>query len=212
MRQADRPDFCDGNYNQYCDESRQYTNITQILEAYGRHALLAYMRTYWADDGGDDEAFWEHEWGKHGTCISTLDPDCYTNYTPQEEVVDFFAQAVHLFSGLNTYEFLAADGILPTNSTTYSYDAIMRALNRATGVNATIECEGDVLDEVYYSFDVRGSVANGEFVAQNPVGEGTDGCPVEGIWYVPKNLSTYPTPVSSSAAGSATATGTGGLF
>jgi ribonuclease T2 len=32
------------------------------------------MSTYWKDYQGDDETFWEHEWAKHGTCISTLEP------------------------------------------------------------------------------------------------------------------------------------------
>ena len=181
------------------------------------------MRTYWKDNAGNDESFWEHEWGKHGTCISTLDPKCYINYTPQEEVVDYFARTVRLFSRLNTYEvrpqpplptyktldepfsqFLAAADIYPTNSTTYTYDQIMTALNRPRGVNATIECDGKFLNQVYYTFDVRGGVADGQFVPENPVGEGTTGCPKQGIQYVPKNLSTYPTPVSSSAMVSAT--------
>ncbi|SLM36594.1 Ribonuclease T2-like [Lasallia pustulata] len=206
------PDHCDGTYDSYCDETRQYTNITQILEAYNRYDVLKYMRVYWKDNGGDDESFWEHEWGKHGTCISTLDPNCYIDYTPQEEVVDFFERTVRLFSHLNTYEFLAAANIYPTNSTTYTYDQIMSALNQPRGVNATIECDGKFLDQVYYTFDVRGSVANGQFVPENPVGEGTTGCPKTGIQYVPKNLSTVPTPVSSSATVSAAATGKAKLF
>ena len=99
-----RPDNCDGTYPQYCDENRQYKNITQILLSYGRTSLLQYMDTYWKDDGGEDESFWEHEWGKHGTCYSTLDPNCYVKYTPQEEVVDFFQRTVDLFMELNTYK------------------------------------------------------------------------------------------------------------
>lgn len=35
---------------------------------------------------------------------STLNPDCYTNYTPQEEVVDFFQQTVDLFKTIPTYD------------------------------------------------------------------------------------------------------------
>lgn len=53
------PDFCDGTYSQYCDESRQYKNISCILEAAGADATLAYMQQYWKDQSGDDESFWE---------------------------------------------------------------------------------------------------------------------------------------------------------
>lgn len=62
------------------------------------------MDTNWKDYQGDDESFWEHEWGKHGTCISTLDTTCYDNYKPQAEVVDYFEKAVELNKGLNSYK------------------------------------------------------------------------------------------------------------
>ena len=52
---------------------------------------------------GDDETFWEHEWNKHGTCVNTIEPDCYENYKPQVEVGEFFAKTVELFKGLDTY-------------------------------------------------------------------------------------------------------------
>ena len=97
------PDHCDGTYDAYCDNSRNYTNITQILQAAGKADLLTYMNTYWKDYQGNDEVFWEHEWGKHGTCISTLDPKCYTGYTPQQEVVDYFQKTVDLFKTLDSY-------------------------------------------------------------------------------------------------------------
>jgi ribonuclease T2 len=61
------------------------------------------MNTYWVDINGDDESFWEHEWAKHGTCISTFDTSCYTDYTPQEEVPDFFQATVDLFKTLDSY-------------------------------------------------------------------------------------------------------------
>lgn len=99
-----RPDHCDGTYDQFCDQARQYTNISAIIASYGKNDLLDYMNTYWKDYAGNDETFWEHEWGKHGTCISTLDPKCYTDYTGQEEVVDFFQKTVDLFKGLDSYQ------------------------------------------------------------------------------------------------------------
>ncbi|KAL9095360.1 MAG: hypothetical protein Q9165_002231 [Trypethelium subeluteriae] len=186
------PDFCDGTFPQYCDESRQYTNISCILESYGKTDLLSYMNTYWKDYEGQDQTFWEHEWGKHGTCYSTLRPSCYTDYTPQEEVADFFQQTVDLFKGLNTYEFLKNASIVPSTAKNYTNAEIMAALRAPRGVNATIECSDGQLDQVYYTFHVRGSIDGGTFVAAEPVGEG-NGCP-NSIQYLPKDLSSaYPT-------------------
>lgn len=41
------PDHCDGTFDQFCDAGREYTNITQILQHYGKTDLLSYMGTYW---------------------------------------------------------------------------------------------------------------------------------------------------------------------
>ncbi|MCJ1432781.1 ribonuclease T2-like [Xylographa pallens] len=149
------------------------------------------MDTYWKDEGGEDETFWEHEWGKHGTCYSTLDPSCYVNYTPQEEVVDFFQRTVDLFMELNTYKFLADAGIVPSATKNYTSAEVLAALNKPRGVNASIECYHGQLDEVYYFYDVAGTIAEGKFVPQNPVGESSD-CPAS-LQYLPKNISSTPT-------------------
>ena len=39
-----------------------------------------------------------------GTCVNTIEPDCYEKYTPQVEVGDYFQKAVDLFKELNTYK------------------------------------------------------------------------------------------------------------
>lgn len=70
----------------------------------GRSDLLDYMSEYWKDFRGDDANLWEHEWNKHGTCISTLETKCYAAYVPQEEVVDYFDKAVDLFKNLPSYK------------------------------------------------------------------------------------------------------------
>lgn len=62
------------------------------------------MKTYWQDYEGDDESFWEHEFGKHGTCINTIKPSCYNDYSPQQEVGDYFQKTVDLFKELDTYK------------------------------------------------------------------------------------------------------------
>lgn len=97
------PDHCDGSYDSSCDSRRAYTNLTEILEAAGKTTLLSDMNKYWVDRDGDNESFWEHEWAKHGTCISTLEPECYSSYTPTQEVPDYFQKAVDLFKGVDSY-------------------------------------------------------------------------------------------------------------
>jgi ribonuclease T2 len=62
------------------------------------------MSTYWKDYKGDDPNLWEHEWNKHGTCVSTLETHCYSDYYPQQEVVDYFDKTVELFHDLPTFE------------------------------------------------------------------------------------------------------------
>jgi ribonuclease T2 len=64
---------------------------------------LDYMQTYWVSDDESNEAFWDHEWKTHGTCISTLNPSYYTTYSTGEEAVDFFTTAVDLCQTLPTY-------------------------------------------------------------------------------------------------------------
>lgn len=99
-----RPDHCDGGFDEYCDSHRRYSNISLILVDGGRSDLLDYMSEYWKDFRGDDANLWEHEWNKHGTCISTLETKCYSDYVPQEEVVDYFDKAVNLFKALPSHE------------------------------------------------------------------------------------------------------------
>lgn len=61
------------------------------------------MNTYWLSNSEGPESFWEHEWSKHGTCISTIEPSCYSNYQVGEEAVAFFQVVVDLFKSLDTY-------------------------------------------------------------------------------------------------------------
>jgi ribonuclease T2 len=209
-----QPDNCDGTYEANCDDSRAYTNITQILQA-ANPSLLSYMQTYWKDYQGNDESFWEHEWSKHGTCISTLDPDCYTNYQPTEEVPDFFNRTVSLFQSLPSYQWLADAGITPSSTKTYTSAAIQSALSKAYGHQVYLGCASGALDEIWYFYNVRGSVQSGTFVPTDSLTSSS--CPSTGIKYLPKSGSSSPT--SSSPTGTKTtttaaptSTGGGGAF
>ena len=103
------------------------------------------MNEYWKDYQGNDESFWEHEWGKHGTCISTLEPSCYSDYTPQEEVVDYLTRTVNLYKSLDSYTFLSDAGIVPSTSKNYSLESIESALSNAPGREGTTPTVGTYL-------------------------------------------------------------------
>ncbi|KAM0316695.1 hypothetical protein ACHAO8_002980 [Botrytis cinerea] len=193
------PDHCDGTYDSSCDTSREYSSITNILSAAGQTSLLSYMNTYWVSDDSTNEVFWEHEWNKHGTCISTLEPSCYSSYTTGAEVVDFFNVAVDLFKILPTYTWLSNAGIVPSTTKTYTSAQIQAAITAGFGYPATISCTSSSLDQIWYSFEVRGSVATGTFVPIAPVGQ-SGSCPSTGIKYAPKSGSGSGTPTTTATA------------
>ncbi|KAF1830553.1 ribonuclease T2 [Decorospora gaudefroyi] len=201
------PDHCDGTFDANCDSTRAYSNITAILNSFGATDLLSYMNTYWKDYKGNDESFWYHEWAKHGTCISTLEPDCYDDHKPTEEVVHFFQKAVDLFKTLPSYEWLKAAGIVPSTTATYTTAAIQAAIQaKRPGVSVTLGCRSGVLNEIWYHYDVRGSIQTGKFEPSNPDGMKST-CPATGIKYPPKNAASSP-PRTTTTAGSPAPTST----
>jgi ribonuclease T2 len=144
------------------------------------------MQTYWKDNKGDDEDFWSHEWDKHGTCISTLEPTCYSDFQPNQEVVDYFKKTVELFKSLPSYDWLAEAGINPSDTETYSSADIQAALKAKHGNEVTIGCKDGQFNEIWYHYNVKGSVVTGEFVSAPPDGTKST-CPDDGIQYLPKN-------------------------
>jgi Ribonuclease T2 family len=57
--------------------------------------------------------------------------------------------------GLDTYKALAAAGILPSTSTTYTSDEIQTALTKITGSAVVLGCKGGRLDEAVRSTPAR---------------------------------------------------------
>ncbi|KAI0184539.1 ribonuclease T2-like protein [Xylaria flabelliformis] len=200
------PDNCDGTYDENCDSSRAYTDITTILQNNGKSSLLSYMQSYWQSNDGTPESFWEHEWSTHGTCVSTIDPSCYSSYTKGQEAADYFQVVVDLFKTLDTYSALSAAGITPSSSKTYTSAQIQAALLKVTGKAAIISCSNSELYQVYYGFFVDGPLTNADFVASTVVGQSSN-CPSSGIKYLPKSGSS-PAPTTTKTSTTTTKTGT----
>lgn len=200
-----RPENCDGTYEQFCAPEREYTNITAILAA-ASPCSLKYMDTFWKDQNGNDESFWEHEFNKHGTCMNTLEPTCYPGYTPGQEVVDYVKKTIQVFKTLPSYEWLKKAGIVPSETVTYTLDQIQTVLTAHHGHNVIVNCnKNKELNELWYHFNVKGSIQTGVFVPVDPVGSPSS-CPKEGIKYLPKKKAGATTPAATTTAASTLST------
>ncbi|PHH59500.1 hypothetical protein CDD81_3140 [Ophiocordyceps australis] len=175
------PDNCDGSFAASCDESRAYKNLSSILP----DDLLSNMGVFWKDSRGDDEQFWEHEWAKHGTCISTLEPQCFpSNYKPGDEAVAFFSRTMSLFASLPTYTWLYDAGVMPLSDESYSRARMLAALKEKHGAPVTLRCKANALTEVWYHYNLRGSLQDGQLVPAAPAGL-RGNCPPT-LRYLPK--------------------------
>lgn len=60
----------------------------------------------------------------------------------------------------------------------------------------TLGCKSGVFNEIWYHYDVRGSIQTGEFIPSNPDGMKSS-CPATGIKYLPKNGGSGGSPTSA---------------
>lgn len=104
-------------------------------------------------------------------------------------------------------------GITPSSTKTYTSAAIQSALSAKHGFQVTLGCKSGALDEIWYHYNVRGSVQTGEFVPTSPDGTKST-CPSTGVKYLPKTsgsgtgTSTLVTSTKTSTSAAPTGTGT----
>ncbi|CDK30067.1 unnamed protein product [Kuraishia capsulata CBS 1993] len=188
------PDNCDGSYEQFCHNSETIQSGKKILEAFGEYDLLEKMNRIWKNFNGDDDSLWVHEFNKHGTCMTTLSPSCYdqSNYSVNQNVVDFYRASVDLYEQLPTFKWLSDNGIVPSEEQTYSKQQIEDTLSARFGQPVFVSCNRyHALQEVWYFHHLKGSITNGEYVPIPALANSK--CPPEGIRFLPKSFKPSPT-------------------
>ncbi|KAI9317117.1 RNase Sy [Dichotomocladium elegans] len=153
------PDTCSGGIpgsgDSGCDSSRNYDDVGAIVQD-GNSTLYDSMNTYWPSYKGDNGAFWTHEWNKHGTCVSTYDPECYgSSYNQYDDVYDYFSKALELRETYDLYAILEEAGITPGGS--YSSKEMISAIESSTGATPRITCSSGTISEIWLFFNVKGS-------------------------------------------------------
>jgi ribonuclease T2 len=183
------PDKCDGTYDASCNPSLNIKGSVEsiLVGGFGDAALYAYMKDNWKGlpDKGD-EYLWTHEFNKHGTCVNTIHPDCYgAEFKPNQNIYDYLRIATELHKTLPTYTYLAAAGITPSASKTYTKAEIQAALDKGFGSSVYFACDGSALNEIWYFHHLQGSLLGQRFHALDALANGD--CPASGIKYLPKS-------------------------
>ncbi|KAG0252101.1 ribonuclease T2-like, partial [Actinomortierella ambigua] len=129
-------------------------DIERRLSAYpGGGVLVDEMRTFWPSKYEDDSAFWSHEWSKHGTCVSSIAPQCTPGMPQNYDLFTFFNTTLGLRAQYNLYQALAAQGIAPGSNPQAT--VVREALQAQFKVQAEVNCIGGVLDEIWLYFNVK---------------------------------------------------------
>lgn len=203
------PDNCRGGFEQFCDDSLaiddvyyllnsdQFNNNKTNLEISGKQ-LLEELNRLWKSNNGNDESLWIHEYNKHGTCIKTIRPSCYSRWEDKtkvetidykkQAVYDYFRIAYNLHSKLNTTAVLEEHGIVPSLTKTYTRQEIQTALDSGFNDHSVFfACDRhQSINEVWYYHVLKGSLLNQEFVPIGSLRNGYSRCPEKGIKFYPK--------------------------
>ncbi|KAG0083903.1 Ribonuclease T2 precursor (RNase T2) [Podila epicladia] len=153
------PDTCPGSRKPYqgCDDSRVFFNVEDRLESYPNKTVgfMDQMQEFWPSNLGDNNCFWSHQWIKHGTCVSTLDPSCTSNPVEGKDVYDYFSKALELRSRYDLYRALTAKRIFPRQSGKYKTGDIRAAIKEEFGVEPYLKCKHGNLEEIRLFFKVK---------------------------------------------------------
>ena len=116
---------------------------------------MGQMKKYWHSKYGKPNCFWAHQWNKHGTCISNLDPSCKSNPVEGEDIYSYFSKALELRSKYDLHEALAEHGISPSTGGKVNINRIRNAIQAKFNVTPTLRCEHGALYEIRLYFHVK---------------------------------------------------------
>lgn len=132
--------------------------------------VLGRMNTLWPSVAVPNINFWYDEYAKHGTCLTTINPDCFQSSNAICSAISYYKQALDLADKYDLYAALKSQKILPdvTGSKSFQPQQILDGLRKAyPNLGITFSCQGMVGDtqfEVKLSFKVK---ARTEFVEYN---------------------------------------------
>ncbi|KAG0082496.1 ribonuclease T2-like [Podila epicladia] len=104
---------------------------------------------------GNNNCFWSHEWNKHGTCISNLDPSCTSNPVKGKDKYSYFSKGLELRAKFDLFKALAAKMIFPSQSKRFWTEDVRDAIKAEFDVDPGLYCKNGTLHEVWLYFKVK---------------------------------------------------------
>lgn len=95
-----RPTQCNGRHISDCGTSNEWHNVQKLLSEEDHRRI----RSVWRPTQGTYNDFWNYQWQKHGTCISTLAPTCPNQTDVKASIVHYMTRTMELFSQFDTYQ------------------------------------------------------------------------------------------------------------
>lgn len=126
------PNYASGGYPSYCTEAKfSASNVSSIMDE---------LNSDWPSlSDGSNEAFWAHEYEKHGTCATDVFPTEF----------DFFSGTLALYK---KYESVLGDSIAGFVGGKAYADDIFDAIQNATGFKPQLSCYDSKLSLVALCF------------------------------------------------------------
>jgi ribonuclease T2 len=122
------PTFNNNSYPCNCPNINAAFNFTAIRSLYFQ------LETSWYDYYGPKSTnLWNHEWSKHGVCTMT-------------NQYDWFSLGIALHNKYDFKKILEKNDIVPSMTSTYTFDQVYSAIKREHGVSPLIDCK--IMDNI----------------------------------------------------------------
>ena len=102
------------------------------------------LSIYWQSSNGSPEVFWEHEWLRHGTCVS---PAVTCDY--------YFNNTMNIYKARNVLKTLSVFGITPNATTVYTVSKFTGSFSKAIIVGCSRVGNIYYLNEVKFCYDAN---------------------------------------------------------
>lgn len=127
------PNNKDGTWPSYCNSHYDFSVNSQTK---------AELENYWKSYNGNPTPFWQHEWTKHGTCVTpAVDPDTY------------FQTTVSLFKNLDLLNTLKNNGVTPDDNKQINKNDIYNCFNNIININCKSKNGNEYLWNIQFCYD-----------------------------------------------------------